>query len=101
MGLLRSLFRIVLVSRFDDGGGIVPDRPTYHPPEDTLALGTEEIFVTIALLVLSCVVLATPCFSKRRAWENRLGARPEPGSDRGWTEAAKRLIRVRNWEDLK
>lgn len=90
MGILRDLFRIG--RQADDG---VPDRPTY-PPEDELTFGFEEVFVSLALLILSYLVLSTPWFSIGRA--SRFGTRLNPG---GWMEAVKRVRYVRNANDLK
>lgn len=91
MGILRAIFRIGQPP--DDGA--VPDLPVY-PPEDTLTFGFEEVFVTLALLIISYLVLATPCFSIRRSV--RLGTRLNAG---GWMEAAKEIRHVRSMDDLK
>mmetsp|Transcript_31728 Transcript_31728/g.57447 ORF Transcript_31728/g.57447 Transcript_31728/m.57447 type:complete len:1007 (-) Transcript_31728:1024-4044(-) len=91
MGLIRSIFR--LGQQADDG--VVPDRPIY-PPEDTLTFGFEEVFVTLALLITSYIVLATPFFSKRS--QARLGSRLNTG---GWKESVKQLRHIRSMEDFK
>jgi len=96
MGLLRALLRIVRRNA-DDDGAVPDDRPVY-PPEDQLTLGMEEVLVTLALLVVSYLLLATPCFSIRR---RRLRLDGRPGGDWGWMEAAKQIRHVKNVEDLK
>ena len=99
MGLLRAIFRIG--QQADDGGGggeltdveDDADRPVY-PPEDVLHFGFEEVFVTLALLVVSYIVLSTPCYSISRS--ARLGARLNAG---GRMEAIKRFFRKRQSDD--
>ena len=95
MGLLRSIFRIgkhadVGAPGGEAGGGYAP----IYPPEDKLTFGFEEVFVTLALLVVSYIILSTPCFTTR---PTRSGARLDAG---GWRDATKRIRNVRNTEDL-
>jgi hypothetical protein len=91
MGLIRSIFRIR--KQADAGIPGLEKRPIY-PPEDKLTFGFEEVFVSMALLVLSYVVLSTPCFTTRP----RSGARSDT---LGWREAANRIRHVRSMEDLR
>ena len=96
MGILRSIFRIgkhadVGAPVGEAGGGYAP---IIYPPEDKLTFGFEEVFVTLALLVVSYIILSTPCFTTR---PTRSGARSDDG---GWRDAAKRILHVRNAEDL-
>mmetsp|Transcript_27 Transcript_27/g.40 ORF Transcript_27/g.40 Transcript_27/m.40 type:complete len:1010 (-) Transcript_27:246-3275(-) len=93
MGLLRAIFRIG--QQADDDGVVPDDRPIY-PPEDKLTFEFEEVFVTLAVLLISYMILATPCFSIRR--RARLGTRLNAG---GWMEAVKQFRHVRNVEDVK
>lgn len=103
MGLLRSLLRLGRRASDDE---VVPDRPIY-PPEDTLALGFEEVFVTLALVVLSYVVLATPCSSERRRWGSggaHAGGRPDAAGGTAtarWADALGQIRHVRSAEDLR
>jgi len=91
MGLIRWILH--LGQQADDGE--VPDRPIY-PPEDTLTFGYEEVGVTLALLIVSYYVLATPCFSKRSA--SRSGSRLNTG---GWKESVSQLRQIRSRDELK
>ncbi len=96
MGILRSIFRIgkhadVGAPVGEAGGGYAP---IIYPPEDKLTFGFEEVFVTLALLVVSYIILSTPCFTTR---PTRSGARSDGG---GWRDAARRIRHVRNTEDL-
>lgn len=93
MGLLRSIFRIG--KQADVGEPGLDERPIY-PPEDKLTFGSEEVFVTLALLVVSYIILSTPCFATRPTRSS--GARPEAAA---WKEAARRIRHVRNVEDLR
>ncbi|KAL7426982.1 hypothetical protein ACHAXH_001246 [Discostella pseudostelligera] len=94
MGLLRAIFRI---GQQADGGSELDDddtdddadRPVY-PPDDVLHFGFEEVFVTLALLIVSYIVLSTPCYSISRS--ARLGARLNAG---GWMDSVKRIFRRR------
>jgi len=100
MGLLRSIFRIGQQAdgggsggggELDDDDGIADDadRPVY-PPDDVLHFGFEEVFVTLTLLIVSYIVLSTPCYSISRS--ARLGARLNAG---GWMDSIKRFFRRR------
>lgn len=98
MGILRSIFRIgkhadVGAPVGEAGGGYAPI--IIYPPEDKLTFGFEEVFVTLALLAVSYIILSTPCFTTTRP--TRSGARLDDG---GWRDAAKRIRHVRNTEDL-
>ncbi len=98
MGLLRAIFRI---GQQVDGGGVEQsdvaednESPVY-PPEDVLHFGFEEVFVTLALLLVSFIVLSTPCYSIRRS--ARLGARLNAGC---WFLAIRRCLCFRKLDDL-
>ena len=89
MGLLRDIFRIGQSSIESD---IDTEASPVYPPEDTLTFGFEEVFVTLALLVISYLILATPCFPRR------LGQGLNSGE---WVQVAKQIRHVRNKDDLK
>ena len=86
---LRAFFRI------GQPDGALP-KPVY-PPTDTLNyLGVEEIFVSLSLLVIAYIVLATPCWFS--------DARPSPhisDAGEGWMFIIKQLQHVRDMDDFK
>ncbi|KAL9188324.1 hypothetical protein ACHAXT_006702 [Thalassiosira profunda] len=85
---LRDIFR-------PRAGGSGADQPAVYPPEDKLTWGFEQVFVTLALLVVSYVILATPWFStSTRRLTTRLNAE-------AWVEDVKQLRYVRSVEDLQ
>ena len=80
------------------------------PPQDEFNyFGTEEIFVTLVVLLVSYVILAMPCFVGRsnkqqqaRIWRSR------NGGDIDWSHTLKQLLYIRSvdeiqswWGDLK
>jgi diacylglycerol kinase (ATP) len=99
MGILRAIFRI---SQQADGVGgeqsevTEDDESPVYPPEDVLHFGFEEVFVTLALLAVSFIVLSTPCYSISRS--ARSGARLNAGC---WTDVIKRCLRFRKLDDLR
>lgn len=95
MGLLRSIFRI----RTRQVNVVAPGTRPIYPPEDTLTLGYEEFFVTLALLVLSYIVLSTPWFKTRLTQTSSGTHRTDTGV--GWREAARKIRHVRSIDDLR
>lgn len=94
MGILRAIFR--LDPKLDGGRSEFDDHAAHpvYPPEDVLEFGFEEVFVTLALLLVSYIVLSTPCYSIRHS--TRLGARANTG---GRLDAIKRFFRFKKSDD--
>lgn len=76
------------------------------PPQDEFKFGTEEIFVTLAVLTVSYIILATPCFirSNKQQREQLRGSGSSSRNNRidVWSRAFKRLLlEVRSFDELR
>lgn len=114
MGLnFRSIFRLdgkvenevtKVISTF-----IVNNSGPQFPPQDEFNyLGTEEICVTLAVLLVSYIILAMPCFVGRSNKQQQLRIWRSGTSGVDWSHALKQLLYIRSvdglhawWEILK
>ena len=94
MSFFRAIFRI---GQRDDGINNLDDdnRPVY-PPTDSLHVSLEVVIVTLALGIVSYLILSAPFFSIRRP--SRFVTTLNAG---GWVEAVKQLRYVRSADDFK